>query len=123
MEDACAALLEFVDGGFAFVDSYYCSDLNLLRNDLEVNGSKGILYTVDSLRGLPTGGTLFLKTENRQEEFACDGVDMYKAEFEDFAEAILDGEEPPCNGYDGLHSQKLLDAIYESARTGKKITI
>jgi predicted dehydrogenase len=123
VEDSCAALLEFSDGGFAYVDTYYCIPLNILRNDLEVNGSKGILYTVDSLRGMVTGGTLFVKTEELQKEYQWDGVDMYKSEFAAFANALQQGKEIPCTGRDGLHSQRLLDAIYESAETGKKVKV
>jgi predicted dehydrogenase len=123
VEDSCSALLEFRDGGFAYVDTYYCIPLNILRNDLEVNGSKGILYTVDSLRGMVTGGTLQVKTEDIQKEFKWNNVDMYKSEFEGFAKALLSDQEPPCTGEDGLHSQRLLDAIYESAKSGKKVSV
>jgi 1,5-anhydro-D-fructose reductase (1,5-anhydro-D-mannitol-forming) len=123
VEDSCGALLEFADGGFAYVDTYYCVPLNILRNDLEVNGSQGILYTVDSLRGMVTGGKLVVITEGKRLEHPFDGPDMYQAEFEAFANAILQNEEPPCTGRDGLHSQYLLDAIYDSARTGKRLTV
>jgi predicted dehydrogenase len=123
VEDACGALLEFTDGGLAFVDAYYCVPLHILRNDLEINGSGGILYTVDSLRGMVTGGTLHVKTHDFHREYAWDGVDMYRNEFEAFAEALLQQKELPCTGRDGLHSQRLLDAIYESAKTGSKMAI
>jgi 1,5-anhydro-D-fructose reductase (1,5-anhydro-D-mannitol-forming) len=123
VEDSCAALLEFEDSGFAYVDAYYCIPLNILRNDLEVNGSRGILYTVDSLRGMVSGGTLFIKTVEKEEQYEFDGMDMYRTEFEAFADALLQEKDPPCTGDDGLHSQRLLDAIYKSARTGKKVKV
>jgi len=123
VEDTCAALLEFEDGGFAFVDTYYCVDLNILRNDLEINGSKGIIYTVDTLRGMVTGGKLVVKTAELNAQYDFDGRDMYLEEFEAFAKAILDNLPLPCTGYDGLHSQNLLDAIYQSAKTGQKVKI
>ena len=116
-------LLEFEAGGFALVDTYYCADLNVLRNDLEINGTKGTIYTVDSLRGMVTGGSLFVRTKDCVRRYPFDGRDMYLEEFEAFAKAILEDAQPPCNGYDGLHSQELLDAIYESARTGKKASL
>ena len=123
VEDVCAALLEFEDAGFAFVDTYYCSDLNVLRNDLEINGTRGILYTVDTLRGMVTGGELIHKTKDFTRQYAFDGRDMYLEEFEAFAKAILEGSQPPCTGYDGLHSQELLDAIYQSSQTGRKVDV
>ena len=114
---------EFEDSGFAFVDTYYCVPLDILRNDLEVNGSVGILYTIDSLRGMVSGGTLDIKTEGKEERYEFDGKDMYRKEFEEFANALLQDKYPPCTGDDGLHSQRLLDAIYKSAKTGKKTIV
>jgi len=123
VEDSCGALLEFKDGGFAFVDTYYCVPLNILRNDLEVNGSEGILYTIDSLRGMVSGGRLVVITAAGKTEYQFEGTDMYRAEFEAFAAAVLEDREPPCGGLDGLHSQYLLDAIYSSAKLGKKVHV
>ena len=123
VEDTCSAILEFSDGGFGFVDTYYCIPLNILRNDLEVNGSRGILYTVDSLRGMVNGGKLIVITEDSRKEYEWDGSDMYENEVEAFSNAIIGNEKPPCNGMDGLHSQMLLDAIYLSAKTGKKVEL
>ena len=127
VEDACAALLEFREGGFAFVDTYYNMDIFVLRNDLEINGTEGTIYTVDTLRGMVTGGTLHWISKKgsrtRHKQFSWDGKDMYEKEFTDFTNSVLRGEEPPCSGLDGLHSQYVLDAIYKSARTGKKVEI
>ncbi|MCL4416001.1 MAG: Gfo/Idh/MocA family oxidoreductase [Actinobacteria bacterium] len=123
VEDTCAALLEFSDGGFAFVDAYYCMSINILRNDLEINGSKGVIYTVDSLRGMATGGKMFLVKDGEKEEFVHDGKNMYKEEFEAFSNAIIKNMEPSCSGADGLHSQKILEAVYVSAKRGSKVEI
>ncbi|NJD04271.1 MAG: Gfo/Idh/MocA family oxidoreductase [Ruminiclostridium sp.] len=124
VEDSCGALLEFKGGGFAYIDTYYCVPLGILRNDLEVNGSSGILYTVDSLRGMTTGGKLVvIAADNKKQEYEFDGVDMYRKEVEAFASAVLAEKEPPCGGLDGLHSQRLLDAIYKSAKTGMKVEV
>ena len=123
VEDSCGAILEFSSGGFAFVDSYYCIPLNTLRNDLEVNGSEGILYTVDSLRGMITGGKLFLIKDEKETVYEYDGTDMYKMEFQAFSKAIIENTEVPCSGLDGLHSQRLLEAVYLSAKKGKKVEI
>jgi predicted dehydrogenase len=123
VEDALAAILEFEDGGFALVDTYFCVPLNLLRNDLEVSGTKGILFTIDSLRGMTDGGRLVVLTNEGRSEYEWDGTDMYRAEIEAFAGAVLEGRDPPCDGLAGLHSQQLLDACYESSRTGKSVEV
>ena len=123
VEDSCGALLEFSTGGFAYVDSYYCIPINILRNDLEVNGSEGVIFTIDTLRGMKTGGKLILIMNKRKEVYGYDGTNMYKNEFEAFSKAIIENTEPPCSGLDGLHSQKLLDAIYLSANKGRIVEI
>ena len=123
VEDSCGALLEFSNGGFAYVDSYYCIPINILRNDLEVNGSEGVIFTIDTLRGMTTGGKLILIMNKRKEVYEYDGTNMYKNEFEAFSKAIIENNEPPCSGLDGLHSQKLLDAIYLSAKKGRIVEI
>ena len=123
VEDALAAMLEFEDGGFALVDTYFCVPLDLLRNDLEVNGTKGILFTIDSLRGMTNGGKLVVLSSDGRTDYEWDGTDMYRAEIEAFAAALLESREPPCDGLAGLHSQQLLDACYESSRTGRTVEV
>jgi predicted dehydrogenase len=123
VQDALAALLEFEDGGFAIVDTYYCVPLHLLRNDLEINGTRGILYTIDTLRGMTMGGKLVVITDDRRSQYEWDGVDMYRAEVEAFATAVTEDQEPPCDGQVGLHSQQLLDACYESAASGRSVDV
>jgi predicted dehydrogenase len=48
---------------------------------------------------------------------------MYKAEIEEFSQAILEGRQTIINSEVGLSSQKILMACYESARTGKCIAV
>jgi predicted dehydrogenase len=48
---------------------------------------------------------------------------MYRAEIEAFSEAILKGEELPIGADAGLHSQKVIAACYESARTGVTVIV
>jgi predicted dehydrogenase len=46
-------------------------------------------------------------------------VNTYKAEVEEFSQAIIDDREPVISGELGLRSQKVLRACYESAESGK----
>lgn len=64
-----------------------------------------------------------VKAEVFVKEYDFDGPDMYRAEFEAFADAVLQNADPPCSGRDGLHRQHLLDVIYTSARSAKKIAL
>ena len=48
---------------------------------------------------------------------------MYRAEIEAFSAALIEGEPNPLSSDIGLHSQKLLAACYESARTGRVLPV
>lgn len=122
VEDCCAALLEFEEGGFGMVDTYYNSPIATLRNDLEINGTKGTIYTIGTL-SMNSAGKLVVRTEENTLQYNFSGRDMYCEEFEAFANALLHGSEPPCNHEDGLHSQLIIDACYESAKKGCKVEI
>ena len=56
-------------------------------------------------------------------EIAPEPVNTYQAEIEEFSQALLDGRAPAVPGEAGLHSQKVLAACYESARTGRAVEI
>jgi predicted dehydrogenase len=52
-----------------------------------------------------------------------ESVNMYKAEIEEFSQAIIENRQP-SNGSDiGIQSQKVLAACYESAKTGKTVAV
>jgi predicted dehydrogenase len=48
---------------------------------------------------------------------------MYRAEVEAFSRAVLENTPPPVSGEEGLWSQKVLEACYESARTGVRVAL
>ena len=52
-----------------------------------------------------------------------DPLNMYRAEVEAFSRAVLDGTEPPVSAEDGLWSQYVLAACYESAKTGSAVAL
>jgi predicted dehydrogenase len=50
-------------------------------------------------------------------------VNPYLAEIEEFSEAILQKREPLNNALIGLQNQKIIEACYESAISGKVVNI
>jgi predicted dehydrogenase len=50
-------------------------------------------------------------------------VNTYRAEIEEFSQAILEGRESRLDCSQGLRGQKILEACYESARTSKAVAI
>ncbi len=50
-------------------------------------------------------------------------MNQASAEIEEFSQAIIENREPSNNAASGLHSQKIVAACYESAKTGKAVDI
>ncbi len=121
VEDTCVALLLLENGAIGLVDAYFCAAS--ARNEIEVNGSAKTLV-IEGAMGQTPGGTLRILTggeEERREE--SDGRNMYEGEISAFADAALHDTDPPIPGEDGLWSQKLVAAVYESAETGEMVTV
>ncbi len=124
VEDSCLALYEFANGVFGCVDTYFaCSPQNLV----EMNGTDGVLIA-EGIMGVTSGGTLRVRTRGAEgfeekQRIESNEQSTYQLEFEAFADAVLNDTEPPVPGTDGLWNTKILDAVYESAETGQRISV
>ena len=48
---------------------------------------------------------------------------MYQEEIEAFARAIINDTDPPMDGEEGVWSQRVVEAVYQSAETGKLVRV
>ena len=135
-EDSAVALLRFANGALGSVDTFFCIQDNSSKNALELYGSKGSILASGTIgQGSQGDMTAYLAPEDagyqaQQARAAGDGLkivpeprNMYRAEIEAFSEALLDQKPSPLSADIGLHSQKVLAACYESARTGRAIEL
>ena len=133
-EDSATVLLSFENGATGTVDTFFCIPDESSKNALELYGSKGSVIARGTIGQGASGDMVAYLSESgggydAQQSRVEDGgiriearpVNTYRAEIEAFGQAILDGTEPPVSGEDGLHSQRVLSACYESARTGRVI--
>src|SRR5256885_9064280 len=74
--------------------------------------SNDAAYTPQQVRNL--GGGVKVEPESRN---------IYRAEVEAFSEALLEGKPNVLSGTIGVHSQKVIAACYESAKSGKAIRV
>ena len=135
-EDTAVVLIEFESGAKGIVDCLFNVPDNSSLNRLELYGSKGSILAEGTI-GQGEAGSMKARLDQSntdyaaQQERSADGgivisptpVNMYRAEVEAFSQAVLDDTEPPISGQDGLHSQIVLAACYESARTGTRIGV
>ena len=135
-EDSAAALLCFENGALATVDTFFCIPDASSKNSLELYGSQGSILARGTIGQGPAGEmTAFLegggKGYDAQQARAADqGITItpeprntYRAEIEEFSQAIIDDRDPIIGAELGLRSQKILAACYESARSGKAIEV
>jgi predicted dehydrogenase len=135
-EDSAVALLLFENGAIATVDAFFCIPDEASENALELYGSKGSIIARGTI-GQASQGKMFAHLKESvggydaaQARDSADAfeiapvpVNMYRAEIEDFSQALQDGRPSALTGEAGLRSQKILSACYESARTGKVCSI
>lgn len=136
VEDTAVALLEFESGAKGVVDALFNVPDAAARNALEVYGSRGSVVTFGTIgQGSAGSITTLLEKEDRgydadqqreeaqSETIEPDPVNIYAAHINAFCEAIENDTEPPISGEDGIWSHKVLEACYESARTGETVEV
>ena len=136
VEDSSLTMVRFKNGALGIVDAFFSIPDNSSRNMLEIYGSTGSILAEGTIGQSPGGKVrAFLEGEAktydaRQARPAEEGmpveftpVNTYQAEIEEFAAAIIENRKPQVSGEEGLWSQKLVLAAYESARTGRSIKI
>jgi predicted dehydrogenase len=135
-EDSAVATLEFENGALGTVDVFFCIPDEGSRNVLEVYGSEGSILAKGTIGQDSQGEMMFYSRSQgkgydaQQEREAARGialqpppVNTYRAEVEEFSQAILDGRPSVLGGDAGLRSQRILAACYESARTQRTVEI
>lgn len=135
-EDSAVVSLMFTNGAMGTVDTYFCIPDNSSKNILELYGSQGSILARGTI-GQGSAGEMVAYLEGddagydaTQERAAGEGmainpdpVNTYEAEIEEFSLALLENREPLNNVAIGIQSQKVLEACYESAKTGKVVEL
>jgi len=135
-EDSAVALLRFSGGALGTVDTFFCIPDESSLNVLEIYGSLGSILANGTL-GQSSGGEMraYLKHSpggydalQRRDtsagvEIHPEPVNLYRAEIEEFGRAVIEDRDPAISGDAGIHSQRVLAACYESARTGNAVEI
>jgi len=135
-EDSAVVALFFENGAMATVDTFFCIPDNSSKNVLELYGSMGGIIAKGTIgQGAAGEMVAFLESgaggyDAAQARAAAEGVaitpapvNTYKAEIEEFGNAIIENRQPLNSAELGLQSQKVLEACYKSAKTGKAVNI
>ena len=129
-EDTATVLLEFEGGAKGVVDCLFNVPDESSLNRLELYGSGGSILAEGTIgqgdpgtMALRSGGTTGYESKQQREGVGgvaiCPGpINVYRAQVEAFSQSVIKGVEPPVSGGDGLWSQRVLQACYQSAKTG-----
>lgn len=135
-EDAAATLLFFENGALATVDNFFCIPDSASQFALEIYGSKGSIIAKHTVNQGDQGQmTAYIQQTDadydaQQAQQAPEPIaitpepyNTYRAEIEEFSQAIIQGRQPYNNAELGLRSEKILQACYQSAKSGQTVEI
>jgi predicted dehydrogenase len=128
VEDTLVATLEFTNGAMGTLEATTSVYPGYDRR-LELTGSEGTivlerdrLVRADLLNPLQLEPVAENKNQSASSPVISD-VGGHKKILADFLHAIATGSTPLCDGREGRRSLELVEAIYESARTGNPVTL
>ena len=93
-------------------------------NDVTVYGSDGRVFLKNSA-GPALGGSLEVTSEtvNTTVSYEPDPLALTKWQIEGFNRAVFQDEEPRASGMDGLRSVQVTEAMIESAKTRRTVSV
>ena len=94
-----------------------------LPTGIHILGTHGAIVAENCNTGDPVGDVWLVKNHQRQEISIPDREDLYIRTVRQFQAAVHGQGDVIVSGQDGVHSLAVAAAAYESARTGKTISI
>ena len=125
VEDLAAAFIRFDNGATLVVEASWAANIQEAElMEIRLLGTKAGLLQKNLNEGYQFDAHIFTEREGAQ-------FDMHlhppsapaRSGMHDYAQAILSDTPHPANGEQGLVVMELLDAIYESARTGAPVQL
>jgi predicted dehydrogenase len=121
-EDSAVVLLQFANGAMGMVDAFFCIQDASSTNALELYGSSGSILATGTI-GQGSQGKMTAHLLTEEIRITPEPQNIYRAEIEAFSAALLAGSPNPLPAELGLHSQKVIAACYQSAKTGQAVMV
>ena len=122
VEDFAVAMIKYEGGKTTLLETSYSLNGEAVTRK-ELYGTKGGMNLNGKNTKLYTEVNDFLADVALDTENLADSCDMFEAEMRHFVDCALNGTECIAPAKDGLEVMKILDAIYESAKTGHEVCI
>lgn len=115
VEETGTIMMRFENGAQGFVDtSFAAAGCDLV---IEIYGTDGWVWVYND-----DGWKIKLSVNGESQIIDSQFEDLYQLQFEHFARCVTEGEQPIVTGVDGLRTNAILAAAYESDRKGKAIS-
>ena len=69
------------------------------------------------------GNRMWVERDNKIEQINLADVDQFAAEIDHMSDCVMQGKEPVTPGEEGLKDLTIIEAVYESSRTGKTVRV
>ena len=115
VEETGMIMMRFENGAQGFVDtSFAAAGCDLV---IEIYGTDGWVWVYND-----DGWKIKLSVGSEPQIIESQFEDLYQYQFEHFARCVTEGEQPIVTGEDGLRTNEILAAAYESDRTGQAVS-
>jgi predicted dehydrogenase len=119
IDESTGAVLNFGDGRVAsFVTSFNAADVAEYR----VVGTKGQIH-VDPAYEYAEGLEYEIIIDGKSTKKRIGKRDQFAAELLYFSKCVLENRQPEPSGEEGMQDVRIVEALYESSRRGKTVTI
>jgi predicted dehydrogenase len=136
IEDEATILFQLADGTHATVEASFCIPDAAAAWRMEFAGTKGTIVATETL-GQVDGGTVSIKLDDQggynaqqdkgQAAATVEGPanfgNMYGREFDSFSLSLLEGRAVEVPLADAVQVQRVVEAAYESAKTGRFVSL
>jgi UDP-N-acetyl-2-amino-2-deoxyglucuronate dehydrogenase len=123
VEDTAAAVLEFASGAIGTLGATTCAYPGRPRR-IEILGSEGsAILEGDRLIAPAAGGTAAAEVPQNAASPVVADVSAHRDVLADFIRAFRTGTSPCCSGREARRSVAVVEAIYQSSRTGAAVAV
>ena len=138
VDDSSVVLLKFRSGAQGVVESFFNIPDAAAQNALEIYGTKGCILAKGTIgQGSAGSFTVYSSAEDKGYEAAQtrddsgmgvrevtpEPVNIYRAEVEAFADAVLNDTEPPIPAEEGIRSLAVVLAAYTASAEGRTVKV
>ena len=122
VEDLATALIRFDNGAVLSIEAAFSLNMKKDKGEIELFGTKGGAKLSPELE-MYTEENNYLTNVTLDVPTALSFEGLFENEINHFVSCLVDGTECKSPAQDGIEIMTILDAVYESARTGHEVIL